>query len=287
MNPRLSPVVRECRRRRLVRRAPWALALILWALAGARPAIALDLPAKPTHRINDFASVLDSSVRNELENRLARFEEKTSNQIVVAILPSLEDESLEDYANRLFQHWELGQREHDNGVLLAVFMAERKIRIEVGYGLEGALTDALCSRIIRDEIAPAFRRGDYEAGIRRGLESIELATRGEYKAKPSPPRRARPRDDAGPGPGSVMGGIVMGIFILVLIWVILVNQARSYTIDRKGGRRKGNDYTDWWGGSGGGGFFGGGGGFSGGGGGGGGFSGGGGSSGGGGASGGW
>jgi uncharacterized protein len=263
-----------------------ALALVLGALAWAGPAPALELPEKPTRRINDFASVLDNAARLELETRLAEFERKTSNQIVVAVFPSLEEESLEDFVNRLFQHWELGQRETDNGVLLAVFMAERKIRIEVGYGLEGALTDALCARIIREEIAPAFRRDDHEAGIRRGLAAIEQATRGEYQGRTPPPRAVRPRRNRGPGTGSMVLGLILGLVFLVILWKMLTIHSGSYTIDRRGGRRRSRD-TDWW--SGGGGFFGGGGGGGGGfsGGGGGGFSGGGGSSGGGGASGGW
>ncbi len=204
---------------------------------------------------------------------LRRHEEETSNQIVLAIFPSLEQESLEDYVNRLFERWKIGQQVDNNGVLLAIFLRERKIRIEVGYGLEGKLTDALSSRIIRNEIAPEFRAGRYASGIRAGLVAIQKAIAGQYK----PVVR---RDE--PGSQLLSPGT---IFILTLIFFYVIyrirNQALYLPHDTYGRRRRRSD-DDWfifpgggWGSGGGGG------------GGGGGFSGGGGSSGGGGASGSW
>src|SRR5262249_49853003 len=111
-------------------------------------------------------------------------EKETSNQIVIAIFPSLDGEDVDDFTNRLFEKWHLGQKDRNNGVLLSVFVQDHKVRIEVGYGLEGALTDAISSQIIRDDIAPAFREQHYAAGLNAAIDSIEKATRGEYKTKP-------------------------------------------------------------------------------------------------------
>ena len=209
---------------------------------------------------------------------LRRHEEETSNQIVVAIFPSLEQESLEDYVNRLFEKWKIGQKANDNGVLLAIFLQERKVRIEVGYGLEGKLTDALSSRIIRDEIAPEFRTGRYASGIRAGLQAIQKAIAGEYKPV------VRPQE---PGNQLLSPG---NIFILVMFFLYVIYRIRNQSMylpydpddhdERDPRKRRKRKRDDWF-------FFPGGGWGSGGGGGGGGFSGGGGMSGGGGASGSW
>jgi uncharacterized protein len=244
----------------------------LFLLAGI--AETLEMPAPPRDWVNDYASVLSPAGKQELNERLKRFEAETSNQIVVAIFPSLEEESLEDYVNRLYEAWRIGQKQNNNGVLLAVFVNDRKVRIEVGYGLEGALTDAVSSRIIREEIAPEFRNGNYDAGIRRAIDAIEKATRGEYKA---------PEDTAQKiSPLLVFLLIVIGFLILRYIIRHRFNPGVFIPDPRYRGRRR-NPYDDWWIGGSGGGL--GGGGF--GGGSGGGFSGGGGLSGGGGASGSW
>ncbi len=296
MIPRIAHGVRRhCRRglARMVRAA--ALPLLCTA---ALPALAepAELPPPPDRRINDYPGILDPAVRGELESRLARFEEQTSNQIVVAVVPTLEDESLEGFAERLFRYWELGQRSRDNGVLVLVVLDERLVRIEVGYGLEGVLTDATCARIIRNDIVPEFRSGDFDNGLRRAVGSIMAATRDEYVATPGRLEPAYPTRHEKLERLAPLLGIGIGLGLLVLLWWIL-RRLGPYTIDRSGGRRH-FDLPDFWsgdvrGGHSGGGFFGGGGfsggGHSGGGGGfsGGGFSGGGGSSGGGGASGGW
>ena len=159
------------------------LALLVLA-ATATAARALDLPARPSGRVSDYANLLDASERAALERRLAAFEDTTSSQIVVAIFPSLEEESLEDFTNRLFAKWALGQAERDNGVLLAIFIAERRARIEVGYGLEGVLTDAMSARILRERLTPAFREQRYAEGIAAAVQGMEEATRGEFKADP-------------------------------------------------------------------------------------------------------
>lgn len=200
---------------------------------------------------------------------------------MVAVFPSLEGESLEDYVNRLFERWKLGQKDRDNGVLLAIFLDDRKARIEVGYGLEGVLTDALASRILRERLIPEFREKRYAEGIEATVAAIEAATRGEYS---SPQRKE----------GFVRYlpfVLFLGFWLLMAISIVARRGALiAETLTSAGSRRyRGRPWADparkggaWWVGSYDGG---GGGGWSGGGGGG--FSGGGGSSGGGGASGGW
>jgi uncharacterized protein len=123
-------------------------------------------------RINDYANVLSDGARNELENSLRNHETQTTNQIAVLIVRDLENGSIEDFAERVYQTWRLGQEGRDNGALLLISINDRKMRIEVGYGLEPYLTDAMSNRIIQNDIAPYFRRGDYEGGIRSGLGAM-------------------------------------------------------------------------------------------------------------------
>lgn len=134
-------------------------------------------------RVHDEAKVLSAQTAQQLENSLKVFEDSTTNQIAVLIVPSLAGESVEDYALKVAEAWKLGTANNDNGVLLLISINDRKMRIEVGEGLEGPLPDALCSRIIRNEIAPAFRRQDYDAGITAGVNSIMLAIKGEYNSE--------------------------------------------------------------------------------------------------------
>ncbi|MEP9351276.1 TPM domain-containing protein [Xanthobacter sp. KR7-225] len=141
-------------------------------VAGAAPARA-ELTFPPlTGRVVDAARVLDPATRAALDAKLAAQEEKATDQFVVATVPSLQDTSIEDYANRLFRAWRLGQEKKNNGVLLLVAPNERKVRIEAGYGLEGILTDAVASAIIRNAIVPAFKAGDMAGGIVKGADAI-------------------------------------------------------------------------------------------------------------------
>jgi uncharacterized protein len=144
-------------------------------------AIGLDVPPKPIRPVLDDAGVLSPAAQGAIVDSILRFERASSNQIAVAIFPSLEGESLEDFTIRLAEAWRPGQAERDNGVILAIFVSDRKVRIEVGYGLEGALPDAVARRIIRNEITPAFRAGDYDRGVTAAVSAIMAATRGEYE----------------------------------------------------------------------------------------------------------
>jgi uncharacterized protein len=144
-------------------------------------ASALNVPPL-TGRIVDLAHLLPSDVATSLSADLAEHERKTGNQIAVLTLPSLEGEPLEEFSHRVSTTWKLGRQETDNGVLLLVVPGERRIRIEVGYGLEGILTDAKGSQIIRREIVPRFKSGDFPGGIAAGLKAIMATIEGTYTA---------------------------------------------------------------------------------------------------------
>ncbi len=242
------------------------LALVLAALPAR--AAELSFPAL-SGRVVDAADILPADRRSALEARLKAYEEKTSDQVVVATVPSLQGTTVEDFGNRLFRHWKLGQAKTNNGVLLLVAPTERKVRIEVGYGLEGALTDALSRVIIASAITPRFKEGDYAGGVAAGVDgilSILSKDAEEWQRKP------QVRDDQ-VDPIQVILFIVLFLVILFVVW-------RTNRGGRRGGLvvLPGPVGGGWsggtWGDGGSGGF-------------GGGFSGGGGSSGGGGASGDW
>jgi uncharacterized protein len=143
----------------------------LLALALAAVALAADIPPL-TGRVVDGARLLDAGTQADLEAKLAELESKSGIQLVVATVPSLGGEEIEPYANQMFRTWKLGEKSRDNGVLLLVAPNERRVRIEVGYGLEGTLTDALSQVIISNAMTPRFKAGDFADGIRRGVDDI-------------------------------------------------------------------------------------------------------------------
>jgi uncharacterized protein len=134
--------------------------------------------------VNDYASMLSPQAVQQLEAELAQFEQSDSTQIVVLTIPSLEGDVLEQYSIKVVEAWKIGQKGKDNGALLLIVKNDRKIRIEVGRGLEGKLTDLVSGRIIRNEISPAFKQGDFDAGVVAGVHAIEATVRGEYQAGP-------------------------------------------------------------------------------------------------------
>jgi len=261
------------------------VAVVLVVLAAAARAFAQksieeQLPPKPDRYVTDRAGVLPTDRAEAVNRKLEQFERDTSNQILVWTDRKVpEGFVLEDFTVRAFQKWKVGQAKQDNGAVLFVFTEDRKVRIEVGYGLEGVLPDVTAKRIIEDEILPRFRQNDYPGGTEAGVDAMIAATKGEYKGTGTTvDERSRRR-----GTGLPIRGCAGPAFFL-FIFIILPMLARR---NRRRWRTFGG--SGWWtggGGFGGGGWGGGGGGWSGGGGGGG-FSGGGGSSGGGGASGSW
>ena len=168
-----------------------ALAALLLTLCQGLPGAAFP---RPLGHVNDFAGVLTEDDRSYLENFLRTLERDTSAEVVVVIVTSLDGLPIEEYAVRLFADWGIGDAAKDNGVLLLVAPTERRVRIEVGYGLEGSLPDGLAGEIIRTAILPEFKRGNVRRGIGRGLDRIARVVRGEAVAV-SP----APSTDAGSG----------------------------------------------------------------------------------------
>jgi uncharacterized protein len=149
----------------------------------ASQALALDIPAKPLDiPIVDQTNTLSAEQKAQLATQIADERTKSGNQIAIVIVPTLENEALEDYSLQIARTWGIGTGENNNGVLLFIAKDDRKLRIEVGTGLEGALTDVQAGRIIRNDISPRFRQGQYYEGIQVGLTSIIAAIHGEYTA---------------------------------------------------------------------------------------------------------
>jgi uncharacterized protein len=253
-------------------RVPSFLFLALVALLAGAAWAELRVPPPPDRRVNDYADALSPAERDRLERQLTEAETSSRNQVVVAIFRSLAGESLEDFSIRLAQAWRIGQKGLDNGVIFLVFLDDRQMRIEVGYGLEPTLTDAVASSILRDVVAPRFRDGKIADGIAAGLTAIEAAIKGTYRG---PPARAARRSN-----GLDLGQLIMLLVVLGGIGMAVIPPLFFY----RAGARRSNGWTGRGSGWGGPYFGGGGGGWSSRGGG---FSGGGGSFGGGGASGRW
>jgi uncharacterized protein len=228
--------------------------------------------------VNDYAGLLRPAEREQLESRLAERERATGAQVVVAIFRSLEGESLEDYSIRLAERWRIGQKGLDNGVILLIFVEDRKVRMEVGYGLEPVIPDIVAGTLIRDTLAPRFREGRYADGIRAVTDAVYARIAGE--TSPTPATRPAGRKQQPLSPAAVLLLLLMfGIFGVAVVSAIRNASRRGITASRRGWTSSGPIIFP------GGGWSRGGGGWSGGGGGG--FSGGGGSFGGGGASGSW
>ena len=266
-----------------VRRLSLGVALALALSFGAAGAFAQEIAfPRLGARVVDEANLLDAAARADLEAKLAALEEKTSDQLVVVTVRSLGGRAIEDYGYRLGRSWGIGQKDKNNGVLLIVAPNERKVRIEVGYGLEGALPDAIASVIIQNAILPRFRANDYPGGIARGVDDIIKVLSGdaeEFK------RQVQPKKDnvSSPlfgffgflapflfsGPGLILLIVLMHfLFVLltkILVWLHLApkpaGRSSWYWPSPSGGSGWSSGSSD----SGGGGFSGGGGSFGGGG----------------------
>ncbi len=243
-------------------------------LAAATRLFALDVPPPPNTYYTDKAALLDQAAAEALNAKLASFEQASGAQFIIYVFPALDNEALEDFTIRCAERWKVGNKKYDNGLVLFVFIKERKLRIEVGYGLEPTITDAFASRIIREYIAPHFKQADYAGGLNAGADALIAEV--QHKEPPVPPVQPRSAPSGSAQAGS-LATLLLVIFVIILIaslvtrsrpgcsgcfWPLLFMGGGSRTFGGGG-----------WSGGGGGGF--------------GGFSGGGGSFGGGGASGGW
>lgn len=183
----------------------------------------------PPRLVNDFANVLTPEQVDALERKLVAYDDSTSNQIAIVILPTITDKNgqeypIEDVAQKILRDWGVGNQKNNNGIVLLVSIQERKIRIETGYGLEGAVPDVTAKAIIEDDLRPNFKSNDYYRGFDAAINSIVLAARGEYKA---PEGYNQGRKNA----GKSIGKIIVGIIILFVI------------LGMFGGGNKGGGYT--------------------------------------------
>ena len=186
--------------------------LLLSGLFFLNTSIAQQIISKPNpaRLVTDVAGVLSPEQKQALENKLVAIDDSSSNQIVVVILPNLNGQPKEEYATKLFRDWGIGNKKTNNGVLLLIAVEERQIRIEVGYGLEGAIPDITALNIIDNDIKPAFKAGNYYDGINQATDNIAKAAVGEYKVKKAKKSK-----------GKSSGGLF--VLILVIIFVILRN----------------------------------------------------------------
>ena len=217
----------------------FAVLLVLAPLIGLGQ---VAIPEQGGKWVHDEANILSEATEAALEGIIRANRDSTSTQIGVLTIPSLQGESLEEYSMNVVEKWVPGQKEKDNGVLLLIVANDRLIRIEVGYGLEGVLTDALSSRINRNEIAPYFRQGDYDGGVKAGVNAIIAATKGEYKNDDPPQRRKSSRRSP------------LATLIVIIIIILFISRRG------RGGRGGGRYWSSGsgWVGPMGGGFFGGG-----------------------------
>ena len=186
--------------------------LMLSGAAYAAPVLAYVSPGSPTGYVNDFAGVLSEPAKTALEEELVQFEASTSNEITVVTVNDLGGDYIENYAVKLFEEWQIGKKDKDNGVLLLLAMKDKTLRIEVGYGLEGALPDSVASSIITGLIIPLLKQGNYDSAVTDGVHAVMQATQGEYA-----------------GTGSLKKGIdsdtIFGIFIFAVValqWIVAV-----------------------------------------------------------------
>jgi len=188
------------------------------------------IPPKPDGYFNDYAGVISKEAASRFNEQLAQFERETSDQVVVAVFPKMQSDSdIADYTQRVAQAWGVGQKERRNGVVLFVFIQDRKMFIQVGYGLEGALPDATAFDITERHIKPLFRTGNYDAGLATGIDLICKAIRGEYKGSGKTGAERK-------GGGGVFGLLPFITFIIVLIIISrLFRKLGGYGYSSRGG----------------------------------------------------
>jgi len=206
------------------------LGLLLCLIAGA--AHALTFP-ELTGRVVDDAGILDPATKAALERKLAEFETKTTGQLVVVTLKSLQGTSIEDYGYQLGRHWGIGQKEKNTGALLIVAPNERKVRIEVGYGFEGTLTDAVSRLIIENSILPRFRANDFAGGINRGVDDVIQAVSVDSEEWKT---RARQRPDDQPDVAEILTFLFLMLIVFIIISSIVRRGYQQAQADPRGRR---------------------------------------------------
>ena len=240
--------------------------IILTLFVGLRLGAAEVIPPAPAKYFNDYAQVVSSATAAQLNQTLETFERKSSDQILVAVFPKMQsDSSVEDYTVRVARAWQAGQKVKNNGAVLFVFVQDHKMFLQVGYGLEGVLPDALCKRIIAEQIAPHFKSDDFNGGLTAGVQSVIAAVKGEYQGSGATVAESR-------GNQQSRAPLIPFIVIVVIVILFLISRlgrrgpgAGGWIFTGGGSGWSGGSGGGWSGGGGSGGFSGGGGSFGGGG----------------------
>lgn len=185
--------------------------VLIWMMVGPLLSIAQTFPPKPNppKLVNDLANVLSADEESMLERKLVAYDDSTSNQIAVLTIRTLDGYPIEEYALKVFRDWKIGNSTTNNGILIVAAIDDRQIRIEVGYGLEGAIPDITANQIIRNDIAPGFRSENYYEGFDKASESIIKAAAGEYKAPEGYGRKGKS--------GKGIGGMLLAFIIIVFV----------------------------------------------------------------------
>lgn len=235
--------------------------LFILMLAMPLGAFSQEFPAKSNRLVTDYSNTLSRSELNGLEELLVKYDQESSVQIAIVVMKTLDGYPIGDYAFQLGEKWGIGQGNTDNGALILVSMQERKMWIATGYGLEATLTDAMCKRIIENEMKPRFRSNDFAGGLAAASNAIIQVTRGEYQGNGGGGKKAAP-----------IGSFLFILLVFAIIWLIKAKQVRDYSrvnhigfwaawmLLNSASRRHGGSYSSFSGGSGG---FSGGGGFGG------------------------
>ena len=204
--------------------------LFLFFLSFASPAFAqFQIPEKPDGYVTDRAGLLSPAAVQQLDQKLRQFESETSTQVVVATFPAMDGGSIEDISVRMATQWKVGQKGRNNGVLFLIFRDDHQMRIEVGYGLEGVLTDAASSQIIRQIVTPQFRTGNFEQGVVEGTNAILAATQGEFQAL------SEKQGD---------GASVLRVLFIIILFIIVIDLFR-YGVYAAQHRDYKSRYTFW------------------------------------------
>jgi uncharacterized protein len=228
----------------------WLTAICVWLIVATVARGEERLPPAPERHFNDYAGVVNATDAQQLDQRLARYERETTNRFVVAVFQKLETQApLEDYTRRVAKAWKVGQTGKNNGVVLFVFIKDRKMRIQVGPGLTRVLPDPFCKRILDEKLTPAFRRGDYAQGLHTAVDAVIHATEPKA-ANPAPvetpaapakveatvpqPAPTAPSESRGSSSGSLIGALTGGLFcfipfiFLAVLIVFIVNIAGKF-----------------------------------------------------------
>lgn len=209
--------------------------VVIFALISYLPAWAQDFPPAPNRLVSDYTNTLSAPEIQHLERKLVAFDDSTSTQIAVVIMKSVGGYDIADYGVRLAQQWGIGSAENDNGILLLVALGDRRVTIQTGYGVEGAVPDVIARRIIDNEITPAFRQEAYFQGIDRATDALISYTKGEYNT----PRRINKDDHSG----------IPIVIVLMIIVIVVALISRSSGGGGNGGEMMGSRGVSdvfWW-----------------------------------------